>query len=112
MTPMIAQQTASPAALPAGTVPTPIRARQPRPRAGSHVLVRPLELRDAEALSSAVATEAVTRFIPAPPDTADAFRQFAMWTEDQQRAGRQWCFAIVPHACGHAAGLIQVRRSD
>ena len=115
MTHMTAQPTAAPAAAPAGArpVPTPvIRTRQPRPRAGSHVLVRTLELRDAESLSCAVGTEAVTRFIPAPPDTADAFRQFAMWTEGQQLAGRQWCFAIVPHACGTAAGLIQVRRSD
>jgi RimJ/RimL family protein N-acetyltransferase len=35
-----------------------------------------------------------------------------MWTEAEQRSGRQWCFAIVPHGCRTAAGLIQVRRSD
>ena len=114
MTHMSAQHTPSRAALPAGALPVPamIRARQPRSGAGTHVLVRPLELRDAESLSSEVATDAVTRFIPAPPDTADGFRQFAAWTERQQRDGRQWCFAIVPHASGEAAGLIQVRRSD
>jgi RimJ/RimL family protein N-acetyltransferase len=112
---MIAQQTPSRAALPAGALPVPtmIPTRQPRrPGAGTHVLVRPLQLRDAESLWCAVTTEAVTRFIPAPPGTADGFRQFATWTEGQQRAGRQWCFAIVPHACGNAAGLIQVRRCD
>jgi RimJ/RimL family protein N-acetyltransferase len=111
----ITAQKAAPPTLPAGALPVATamtRARQPRSRVGRHALVRPLELRDAEALSRAVGTDAVTRFIPAPPDTADGFRKFARWTEGEQHAGRQWCFAVVPHACGHAAGLIQVRRSD
>jgi RimJ/RimL family protein N-acetyltransferase len=113
MTNITAQEAAP--TVPAGALPLPTAmppTRQPRPRVGRHALVRPLDVRDAEALSLAVGTDAVTRFIPAPPDTADGFRKFTRWTDGEQRAGRQWCFALVPHACGHAAGLIQVRRSD
>ncbi len=74
--------------------------------------VRPIEAGDAESLAGAVTTESVTRFIPPPPSTADRFRAFIAWAKGEQRAGRQRCFAIVPHSTAKAAGLIQVRHSD
>jgi RimJ/RimL family protein N-acetyltransferase len=59
-----------------------------------------------------VTTDAVTRFVPPPPDTLQKIEEFIAWTTAEHRAGRQWCFAIVPHGSSTAAGLIQVRRCD
>jgi RimJ/RimL family protein N-acetyltransferase len=109
---MTLQHIAPPAAPPVGTLRSRVIPRTPALWARSRVTVRPIETGDAEALASAVASDSVTRFIPPPPASVDRFRAFITWAQAEQGAGRQRCFAIVPHATNTAAGLIQVRHAD
>jgi RimJ/RimL family protein N-acetyltransferase len=82
--------------------------RMPRLR-GSRLTLRELRATDAVSLSALLTTEAVTRFILPPPKDLKAFRDFIAWTHGEQEAGRQYCFAMVPHRRHRAVGLIQVR---
>ena len=72
--------------------------------------LRGLHASDATSLAALLTTETVTRFILPPPKDPKGFRDFIEWTDGEQRAGRQCCFAMVPHGHDRAAGLIQVRR--
>jgi len=83
--------------------------RMPRLR-GTRVTLRELLPTDAGSLSTLLTTAAVTRFILPPPSDRKGFRDFIAWTHGEQQAGRQGCFAMVPHGHDRAAGLIQVRR--
>jgi len=76
---------------------------------GNRVTLRDLWASDAVSLSALVTTAAVTRFIPPPPRGLKGFRDFIAWTRGEQQAGRQSCFALVPHGQERAAGFIQVR---
>lgn len=109
---MTLQHTAAPVAAP---VPPPVSVtgrQRPMAWARSRASVRPIAPGDAESLAASVTSETVTRFIPPPPSTADRFRAFIAWARGEQRAGRQRCYAIVPHGSTKAAGLIQVRHND
>ena len=91
-------------------------ARHARPRRmpclnGTRVTLRALGVSDAVSLSALLTTASVTRFILPPPKDLKGFRNFITWTQGEERAGRQRCFAMVPHGCDRAVGLIQVRRS-
>ena len=93
----------------------PFMTRHERPRRmpylhGTRVALRELWATDAVSLSALLTTAAVTRFILPPPVDRKGFRDFIAWTRGEERAGRQSCFAMVPHGHGRAAGLIQVRR--
>jgi [ribosomal protein S5]-alanine N-acetyltransferase len=74
--------------------------------------VRGLRAEDAESLFSLCGTEPVGRFLWPPPSTAERFIQFIEWTREQQRTGRQICFALVPPGSERAAGLVQVRQLE
>lgn len=78
---------------------------------GRRVMLRDLVTTDASSLSELLTTASVTRFILPPPKDLNGFRNFITWTHGEQQAGRQRCFAMVPHGHDEAAGLIQVRRS-
>jgi ribosomal-protein-alanine N-acetyltransferase len=93
-----------------------VMARHARPRRmpslhGTRVTLRDLGVSDAVSLSALLTTASVTRFILPPPKDLKGFRDFITWTQGEERAGRQRCFAMVPHGFDRAAGLIQVRRS-
>ena len=77
---------------------------------GTRVALRDLWPMDAVSLSALLTTSSVTRFILPPPRDLKGFRDFIAWTRGEQRAGRQSCFAMVPHGHDRAAGLIQIRR--
>ena len=78
---------------------------------GTRVTLRDLGVSDAASLSALLTTASVTRFILPPPKDRKGFRDFITWTQGEEQAGRQRCFAMVPHGFDRAAGLIQVRRS-
>ena len=71
--------------------------------------VRQLQLNDAPALLTMLATPEVARFIPPPPTTIEGFERFIVWSAHEQTAGRSVCFAVVPHGLLSAVGLFQVR---
>jgi ribosomal-protein-alanine N-acetyltransferase len=76
------------------------------------VTLRELRASDAATLCSALTTEPVMRFIYAPPSDQEGFARFIDWTHQEQRAGRQITFAIVPPGQDTAVGIIQVRQCD
>ena len=76
------------------------------------VTIRELRLCDAASLCSLLTTEPVMQFIYAPPADLEGFARFIQWTQDEQTAGRQITFAIVPPGEDTAVGIIQVRACD
>ncbi len=73
---------------------------------------RPLQLGDAPALLTMLATPEVARYIPPPPTTIEGFERFILWSGHEQAAGRAVCFTVVPHGLLSAAGLFQIRGLD
>lgn len=74
--------------------------------------VRGLLPGDAESLYSLLTSEPVGQFTLPPPHSIEDFARFIEWTRQQQEAGRQLSFAIVPPGYDHAVGVIQVRRDE
>ena len=74
--------------------------------------VRGLLPSDAESLYSLLTSEPVGQFTLPPPHSIEDFARFIEWTRQQQEAGRQLSFAIVPPGYDHAVGVIQVRRDE
>ena len=79
---------------------------------GSKVTLRDLEISDAPSLFSMLTTEEVSRFISPPPTTVEGFERFITWARAEQAAGRNACFAVVPHGMTTAIGLFQVRQLE
>src|SRR4051812_44325844 len=96
------QHTTRPRGAADGALRRHLRIEAPLDRAT--VTVRPIEAGDAAALARVLNTDAISRFIPRPPGTPARFRDFILWTQAEQRAGRQQCFAIVPQLSRTAAG--------
>ncbi|MFN8059857.1 MAG: GNAT family N-acetyltransferase [Vicinamibacterales bacterium] len=84
------------------------RAGLPELRAPGLVLREPRRT-DASSLFELLTNEAVARYMSAPPPTAEAFDRFIIWVQGERRAGRFFCYAIVPDGVDEAVGLIQVR---
>ena len=79
---------------------------------GSLTTLREIELLDAPVLFNALDPSDVAISIEPAPRTRDDLRRYIAWVQWQRALGRAAGFAIVPRGTRHAAGLIQVRRSD
>ena len=80
--------------------------------AGRGVTLRELRTDDARALLELLATGEVAKFISPPPTTVEGFERFISWAQQEQRAGRYVCFAVVPEGMTTAAGIFQVRQLE
>jgi ribosomal-protein-alanine N-acetyltransferase len=76
------------------------------------VTLREMRLSDAPSLLAMLNTEEVARFISPPPTTVEGFERFITWAQNEQRAGRYACFAVVPAGMDVAVGIFQVRQLD
>jgi ribosomal-protein-alanine N-acetyltransferase len=76
------------------------------------VTLREMRLSDAPSLLALLNTEEVARFISPPPTTVEGFERFITWAQNEQRAGRYACFAVVPAGMDVAVGIFQVRQLD
>ena len=76
------------------------------------VMLRELKPTDAPSLFGLLTTPEVVRFITQPPSTLDGFERFVAWTHNLRSKGTFACFAIVPHGCEAAVGIIQVRQLE
>ena len=74
--------------------------------------LREPRLSDAPSLWTLLATDAVARHMSPPPATAAGFERFVTWIVGERRARRGFCFGILPAACDHAVGLVQVRQLE
>ena len=74
----------------------------------SRAILREVVPADARALTSALVTPEVQRYLPVGPPDEAGFRRFIRWVRRERRAGRYVCFAVVPRASGAAAGLFQL----
>jgi RimJ/RimL family protein N-acetyltransferase len=79
---------------------------------GASVTLRELEISDASALVTMVASDEVSRFISPPPPTVDGFERFIEWTRRERALANGTCFAVVPKGCDQAVGLFQIRRLE
>ena len=80
--------------------------------AGRGVTLRELRTDDARALLELLATGEVAKFISPPPTTVEGFERFISWAQQEQRAGRYVCFAVVPEGMTTAVGIFQVRQLE
>lgn len=76
------------------------------------VTLRELRTADAPALLELLATGEVAKFISPPPTTVEGFERFISWAQQEQRAGRYACFAVVPEGMTTAVGIFQVRQLE
>jgi ribosomal-protein-alanine N-acetyltransferase len=79
---------------------------------GPGVTLRELRVSDAPALLELLAVSEVVQFISPPPTTVDGFERFITWAQQEQRAGRYICLAVVPDGMTTAVGIFQVRQLD
>jgi RimJ/RimL family protein N-acetyltransferase len=79
---------------------------------GRGVTLRELRTGDAPALLELLATGEVAKFISPPPTTVEGFERFISWAQQEQRAGRYACFAVVPEGMTTAVGIFQVRQLE
>ncbi len=80
--------------------------------AGTHVVLRELEMSDAPALLAMLTSDEVTRFISPPPATLEGFERFIAWTHRMRRAGTYACFAVTLAGSDTAIGIFQVRELE
>lgn len=76
---------------------------------GRGLMLRELEVGDAESLMSMLTSAEVAKFISPPPTSPQGFEKFIHLVHRERRAGQQFTFGIVPDGCEHAIGLVQVR---
>jgi [ribosomal protein S5]-alanine N-acetyltransferase len=74
------------------------------------VTLREIRVSDAHALFAMLSTEAVGRFMSAPPPSVDAFIRFIEWTLSERAVGRYLCFAVVPAGYDVPVGILQMRQ--
>lgn len=104
-----------------GQAPAP-RHRAPKPPlswrdavpvlTGEHCALRELERADAPQLVYILTTPDVSRFMSPPPASVERFAWFIDWSRGEREAGRYVALALVPHALGAAAGLLQLRQVE
>jgi RimJ/RimL family protein N-acetyltransferase len=80
--------------------------------AGAGLTLRELRLTDAPALLHLLGASEVAQFISPPPTTVEGFERFISWAQQEQRAGRYVCFAVVPDGMTTAVGIFQLRQLD
>ena len=98
---------------PQATAPTTSHWREALPDlVGTLGTARPVQLGDAPALLTMLATPEVSRYIPPPPTTIEGFERFIAWSTHEQAEGRAACFTVVPHGLVSAVGLFQIRGLD
>ena len=98
-------------------VPSPAAAeenwRQRLPQlSAAGVTLRELRVGDAASLLELLTASEVAQFISPPPTTVDGFERFIVWAQEEQRAGRYICLAVVPEGMTTAVGIFQVRQLD
>src|SRR5262245_50329380 len=74
---------------------------------GRLMALRQIELSDAPARLDTMTSEAVARFISAPPHGLEGFERFIDRMRQEQRRGAYACFAVVPAGETQAVGLFQ-----
>jgi RimJ/RimL family protein N-acetyltransferase len=74
------------------------------------VTLREVRASDADALVSLLTTPEITRFISAPPQTADGFKMFIAASQRLRAAGQGACFAVTLRGHDTAIGIFQVRQ--
>lgn len=79
---------------------------------GPDVTLREVELADAPALLTLLSAGEVVRFTSPPPATIKEFERFIRRAQQERRAGRYVCYAVVPREVGAAIGLVQIRPVD
>jgi len=85
------------------------RFRLPELSAGD-VTLREVRASDADALVALLTTPEITRFISAPPQTADGFKMFIAASQRLRAAGQGACFAVTLRGYDTAIGIFQVRQ--
>jgi RimJ/RimL family protein N-acetyltransferase len=80
--------------------------------ANNIVTLREVRRSDAPALFSMLTTPEVRRYMSAPPPDVAGFERFIEWAQNERRAGRYICFAVVPKGYDVAIGIFQVRQVD
>jgi len=85
------------------------RSRLPVFSAGD-VTLREVRATDAETLVSLLTTPEITRFISAPPRTAEGFEMFIAASQRMRAAGQGACFAVTLRDYDTAIGIFQVRQ--
>jgi RimJ/RimL family protein N-acetyltransferase len=76
------------------------------------VTLREARLADAPSLFQHLSNDQVSRFMSKPPTSAQGFERFIVWAQEERRAGRCFCYGIVPAGQDGAVGLIQVRQLE
>lgn len=74
------------------------------------VTLREVRASDADALVSLLTTPEITRFISAPPQTAEGFKMFIAASQRLRAAGQGACFAVTLRGYDTAIGIFQVRQ--
>jgi RimJ/RimL family protein N-acetyltransferase len=97
--------------MPAEHMPSDWRDGLPALTSG-RVALRDLKTSDAAPLLTALATPEVSRYMPPPPTSADAFHRFIEWTWRERSRGTLACFALTLAGSDRPVGLYQVRRGD
>lgn len=90
-------------------VPDDWRAGLPVLSAG-HVVLREVCASDAPALVSLLTTPEITRFISAPPHTAEGFEGFIAASQRMRASAQGACFAVALYDYDTAIGIFQLRR--
>src|SRR5262245_6850110 len=75
---------------------------------GRLVALRQIELSDAPALLDTMTSDAVARFISAPPHGLEGFERFIDRMRHEQQRGAYACYAVAPAGETQAVGLFQV----
>jgi RimJ/RimL family protein N-acetyltransferase len=75
---------------------------------GRLVTLRQIELADAPALLDTMTSDAVARFISAPPQGLEGFERFIERMRQEQQRGAYACFAVVPAGATQPVGLFQI----
>jgi RimJ/RimL family protein N-acetyltransferase len=74
------------------------------------VTLREVRASDADALVSLLTTPEITRFISAPPQTAEGFKMFIAASQRLRAAGQGACFAVTLRGYDTAIGIFQIRQ--
>jgi ribosomal-protein-alanine N-acetyltransferase len=78
--------------------------------AAGEVELREVRVSDAHSLVSLLTTPEITRFISAPPQTAEGFERFIVASQNMRAAGQGACFAVTLRGYDTAIGIFQIRR--
>jgi RimJ/RimL family protein N-acetyltransferase len=74
------------------------------------VVLREVRASDAHSLVSLLTTPEITRFISAPPQTAEGFERFIAASQRLRAAGQGACFAVTLRGYDTAIGIFQIRQ--